>query len=302
MQSEQFLPNIACRTSTVASHFRAVERVILAMRERLDEPLSLEDLADIAVISPYHFDRVFRQIAGIPPCQFLGALRIQKAKRLLLTTPLSVTDICFEVGYNSLGTFITRFTQLVGLSPRRLRQLAKVVSASTARAFRSTTGRKSRAAFEDSGLRGTIGTNDDFDGSIFIGLFPTAIPQCKPIRCAFLASPGDFHLPSAPDGNYHLLAAGIAWSENPLGFLLADSSSMAVGSSQIELSSHDGRVQEDSELSLRPMQVTDPPLLIALPFLLSEALAVSDRLSESGAVRELIYEDVSKANFSTTFQ
>jgi AraC family transcriptional regulator len=307
MEQEQFLPNVACRASTVASHFRAVERVILAMRERLDEPLSLEDLADIAVISPYHFDRVFRQIAGIPPCQFLGALRIQKAKRLLLTTPLSVTDICFEVGYNSLGTFITRFTQLVGLSPRRLRQLAKVVSASSARAFRSAPGRKAKSSSEDAGLKGKIEATEAFDGSIFVGLFPTAIPQCKPVRCTFLASPGDFYLPPPPAGNYRLLAAGIAWSDNPLGFLLADSSSMSVGSAPVALSPEDGQVQGDSELSLRPMQVTDPPVLIALPFLLSEALALNEKMSEGAAKREpayedAMYEDLAKATVSTAFQ
>src|ERR1044072_6247332 len=117
MQACANAPVSASRPDTIASHYRAVERVILAMRERLDEALTLEDLAEVAIISPFYFDRIFRQITGIPPCQFLSALRMEAAKRLLLTSSLSVTDVCFEVGYNSLGTFTTRFTQLVGLPP-----------------------------------------------------------------------------------------------------------------------------------------------------------------------------------------
>src|ERR1700760_4201675 len=104
-----------CRKYTIASRGRPAERVILSMRECLDEPISLSDMADIACLSPYHFNRVFHQVTGLPPTKFLYALRLSTAKRLLLTTSLSVTDVCFEVGYNSLGTFTTRFTQLVGL-------------------------------------------------------------------------------------------------------------------------------------------------------------------------------------------
>src|SRR5438309_1587588 len=106
------------------AHSVAIERAILAMRERLQEPLSLQDMADIAHMSPYHFSRVFHRLIGIPPGEFLTALRLDAAKRLLLTTSLSVTDICFEVGYLSPSSFTTRFTQLVGLPPRQLRQVA----------------------------------------------------------------------------------------------------------------------------------------------------------------------------------
>src|SRR5690242_12380215 len=101
------------RPSTVAAHHEAVERVIRMMRDHLDEPLTLQEMSKIAYISPCHFNRTFRQITGIPPNQFFYALRLETAKRLLLTTDTSVTDVCFDVGYNSLGTFIRRFTGLV---------------------------------------------------------------------------------------------------------------------------------------------------------------------------------------------
>src|SRR5213080_3436753 len=110
---------------THAAHTQAVERVIQTMHTQLHEVLTLEDLASVACLSPSHFTRVFRRLIGIPPGEFLSALRLQAARRLLLTTSLSVTDICFEVGYNSIGSFTSRFTHLVGLSPRLLRQRAQ---------------------------------------------------------------------------------------------------------------------------------------------------------------------------------
>jgi transcriptional regulator GlxA family with amidase domain len=110
--------------ATAIAHCAAVKRVINVMHERLDEPFTLNDMSKIAYVSPYHFNRMFHQITGIPPCQFLYALRLETAKRLLLTTGVSVTDVCFDVGYNSLGTFIRRFTGLVGISPSRFRSFA----------------------------------------------------------------------------------------------------------------------------------------------------------------------------------
>ena len=70
-----------CRVDTIEARHRVVERVILKMREQLDEPFSLQEMAKIAYLSPFHFNRVFRQITGIPPTQFLYALRLEAAKQ-----------------------------------------------------------------------------------------------------------------------------------------------------------------------------------------------------------------------------
>src|SRR5947209_7203881 len=109
---------------TLVTQTQAVERAIQTMHTHLHEMLTLEDLASVAYLSPSHFHRVFCRLIGVPPGEFLAALRFQEARRLLVTTSLSVTDICFEVGYTSTGSFTSRFTQLVGLSPRLLRQRA----------------------------------------------------------------------------------------------------------------------------------------------------------------------------------
>lgn len=118
-------PLIGPRESTRVSWHQAVERAVQFMREHMADPLALEVLARAALLSPYHFNRVFRQVTGIPPGQFLTALRMAEGKRLLLTTSQRVTDVCFAVGFESLGTFTTRFGQLVGVAPQELRRLAE---------------------------------------------------------------------------------------------------------------------------------------------------------------------------------
>src|SRR5215470_9070629 len=106
------------RDSTVRSHYELVERVIVAMRNHLDEPLSVRSMARIAFASRHHFNRTFHRLTGVPPSQFLYALRLERAKRLLMQTRQKIIDICYEVGYNSVGTFTRRFTDLLGISPQ----------------------------------------------------------------------------------------------------------------------------------------------------------------------------------------
>src|SRR4051812_18015235 len=93
-----------------ATLHRRVARVLEAIREHPERVHTTHSLADVAALSPYHFNRVFRRTIGIPPAQYLCAVRIETAKHLLLATSLRVTDVCFDVGYSSLGTFVTRFT------------------------------------------------------------------------------------------------------------------------------------------------------------------------------------------------
>ncbi len=85
-------------------------------------------MSRVAYLSTFHFNRVFHQITGLPPAKFISAMRLDEAKRLLLNTNQSITDICFEVGYNSLSTFTRRFTQRVGLGPREFRYLAERIT------------------------------------------------------------------------------------------------------------------------------------------------------------------------------
>lgn len=260
-----------CRAGTVEMHRQAVERTIDSMDDHLAEDFSLGDMARIGYMSPYHFNRVFRQVTGVPPVRFLGARRLEMAKRLLLTTSMSVTDVCFEVGYNSLGTFTRRFTDLMGVPPNRFRALARP----------SLEGdlEEQLERFEDEPVRRGIGGRvviagglaSDFDGLIFIGLFKTAIPQGRPLACTILAQPGAYRLPLVADGGYHLFAIGVPWSPDPKSYLLYEDA-LRGGDPGLSLVVKDSRISGPTDLELRPPEPFDPPILMTFPVLVRERL------------------------------
>jgi transcriptional regulator GlxA family with amidase domain len=98
------------------------------VRDRIDrdyvQPLDVEALARGAHMSAGHLSREFKAAYGESPYSYLMTRRIERAMALLQATDLSVTDICFAVGCSSLGTFSTRFTELVGLPPSAYRREA----------------------------------------------------------------------------------------------------------------------------------------------------------------------------------
>ena len=81
------------------------------------EPLDLEALAAAAGVSKYHFLRCFAATYGKTPALYLAERRIERAQDLLRATNLTVTEVCHLVGYTSLGSFSSKFTQLVGTPP-----------------------------------------------------------------------------------------------------------------------------------------------------------------------------------------
>ncbi len=94
-------------------------------RDRIDReyarPLDVEALARTALMSSAHFSRQFRAAYGETPYGYLMTRRIERAQALLRRGDMSVTEVCFEVGCTSLGSFSTRFTQLVGETPTAYR-------------------------------------------------------------------------------------------------------------------------------------------------------------------------------------
>ncbi|MFD7326773.1 helix-turn-helix domain-containing protein [Streptomyces sp. NPDC059875] len=85
------------------------------------EPLDVPALARVALMSPGHFSRSFRAAFGETPYSYLMTRRIERAKALLRRGDLTVTEVCFAVGCTSLGSFSSRFTELVGESPSAYR-------------------------------------------------------------------------------------------------------------------------------------------------------------------------------------
>ncbi len=103
------------------------------VRDRIDreyaQPLDVEALARDAHMSSGHLSREFRRAYGESPYSYLMTRRIERAMALLRRGDMSVTDVCFEVGCSSLGTFSTRFTELVGVPPSVYRRQAAKATA-----------------------------------------------------------------------------------------------------------------------------------------------------------------------------
>ena len=263
---------IEVREDTLASHCKAVERVITSARGRLCEPISLRDMSRVAYLSTFHFNRVFHQVTGLPPAKFISAMRLDEAKRLLLNTNLSITDICFEVGYNSLSTFTRRFTQRVGLGPREFRYLAERMTPGSVESLCAHYAELAGRATLHPSVEGFVEASKPTGGPIFVGLFRVHIPQSRPVGGALVTSPGAFRIEPVPDGTYHLLAAALPRPADTLSYLLPDSSSLSVGTANGPVIVRQGRANGLFTISLRPMALTDPPLLISLPFLLADTL------------------------------
>jgi len=111
--------------SPQALHLRDLAR-LRRVRDRIDrdyeQPLDVESLAQGVHMSAGHLSRQFKLAYGESPYSYLMTRRIERAMALLRRGELSVTDVCFAVGCSSLGTFSTRFAELVGMSPSAYRK------------------------------------------------------------------------------------------------------------------------------------------------------------------------------------
>src|SRR5712691_10838797 len=117
---------------------RAVEdsnRRLLRARDAMDrtyaQPLDVPSMARIACVSEAHFIRIFRATFGETPHRYLQRRRVERSMYLLRETDRSITDICLDVGFSSLGTFSRTFRDIVGESPSDYRRHAAVPAAPT---------------------------------------------------------------------------------------------------------------------------------------------------------------------------
>ncbi|PWU48348.1 AraC family transcriptional regulator [Micromonospora globispora] len=250
----------------------AVERVIAAMRVNLGEPLTIDDMARTALFSKFHFSRIFQRVTGVSPGRFLSAMRLQEAKKLLVSTSLNVADISMRVGYRSVGTFSTRFTRSVGLSPTAYRRLG------------GYTPQIAQAGAHHSGstIRGrvTFGSGDP-GGFIFLGLFPDRIPEGRPVRCLVLDRPGAFRLDNVPEGTWYVLVQSVAAPpEVAVSHTFDGDQGLSVGTLG-PLTVPRGVAITGADVQLMPMRAMDPPVLLAL--LDVRKAALSESLRDSAA-------------------
>jgi AraC-like DNA-binding protein len=226
---------------------RAVERAIETMQQNLGERLTIDDMARSAMFSKFHFSRVFQRVTGVSPGRFLSAMRLEEAKRLLVTTSYTVADISHRVGYNSVGTFSSRFRSSVGVSPTTYRQLG---GTTLAIATDDHEGVPSAST-----VRGhVVAPPAELLGAVFVGLFPGRILQGPPVRYTVLSGPGAYVLQEVPLGTWYLMAYSMVPSA--------------------EATHHVGshgpiKIQPDvaariADVQLRRMRMVDPPVLMAM--------------------------------------
>jgi transcriptional regulator GlxA family with amidase domain len=103
--------------------YQRLSRVKEFMDDNYELPLDLDQLAQQACFSRFHFLRLFREVFHVTPHQYLMRTRIDRAKELLATGRQSVTDVCFEVGFQSHGSFSTLFRRYVGHPPISYRSM-----------------------------------------------------------------------------------------------------------------------------------------------------------------------------------
>ena len=108
---------------------------MLRARDAVDrayaEPLDISRLAQVAAVSDAHFIRTFRATFGETPHRYLQRRRVERAMFMLRETGRSITDVCLDVGFNSLGTFSRTFTEIVGVTPTDYRAQGSVINAPT---------------------------------------------------------------------------------------------------------------------------------------------------------------------------
>lgn len=251
------------KQETRAAHEQSVERAIAFMRDHLDEPLDLDALAKVAFVSKFHLVRIFESVTGTTPHNFLACLRIERAKNLLLTTDRGVAEICFDVGYSSLGSFSDGFKGAVGVCPSRFRALAS--SSGEVDCLRAIENFIRHQGQGDRLLTGFVEAPEGPTGFIFVGAFSNGAPQGVPDAGTIILGPGPFRIRAPRTSEFYLLAALIPFSGTFFSDPMRLQTSL-VGSRRVILAPGDNVCPA---LSLRKPRITDPPIVVSLFALLS---------------------------------
>ncbi|MUK88605.1 helix-turn-helix domain-containing protein [Ornithinibacillus sp. L9] len=253
------------------SNYTEIDEVIAFIHRNLDESLSLTRLAKHVSYSPFHFTRIFKERIGLTPHYYISSLRLQRAKDLLLKTDLSIRDIGLEIGQQSLGTFTTRFTERVGVTPSAFRNsLLQVPNhLSSLKKLNDWEGMNLSKQFP-SMVTGTIETPRVFKGIILIGLFEKPIPEGLPLYGTLLSSAGDFYFSDVRPGTYYLLATAVSFEMHATDILLPHRTLRAKSNTPITVAPYEDIPHQ--KIKLREPRLDDPPILISLPLLMRNFL------------------------------
>ncbi|MET3697567.1 helix-turn-helix protein [Bacillus oleivorans] len=255
----------------MTNRYSEIDEAITYIQQNIYEPLSLSQLASHVAYSPYHFTRIFKERIGLSPLYYVSSLRLQKAKELLLRTDLSIRDIGLEIGQQSLGTFTTRFTERVGMTPSQFRN-SIIQAEDHFQSLKSISNWSTLdpAAIQHNKIEGTVQSEIPFEGFILIGLFAKPIPEGPPIYGTLLPSLGNFCFTNVKPGTYYLMATSVSWGMQPTDIMLPYNTLRTRLKEPIFVPAHTSVLHRT--VTLHAPRMDDPPILISLPLLMNKFL------------------------------
>lgn len=252
----------------IADKYTEIDEVIAYIHKHIDEPLPLSRLARYVSYSPYHFTRIFKERIGLSPLYYVSSLRLQKAKDLLLRTNLNIRDIGLEIGQQSLGTFTTRFTERVGMTPSDFRNSTPQADNYFRTLRKLTDWRTSLPVLnQHARIEGTVLAEIPFEGVILIGLFARPIPEGFPLYGTVLSSLGEFCFTDVKPGTYYLMATSVSWGMKAMDFLLPHTTLRTRSKEPIIVRPYSSVPHQ--QVMLHVPRLDDPPILISLPLLMN---------------------------------
>lgn len=249
---------------------QAIAQVILQMKKAINGKVTLDEWADYASVSKYRLTTLFKLLTGIPPITFHNAEKIEIAKRLLVFESMSVTDVCFEIGFESMGSFVAKFSNSVGIPPGRYSremQNTKFVQIFSALVKNSL----SRQAGSDQKLKVHLKRPPEAGSSLLIAaLFDRPFPSGYPLAWRCISPFANTFSLAVPQIGYCLLAS---LPRFPDLSELVNFCPVLVGRTRIEPD------VDATSVQLRTPTLFDPPVTLAVPALFNREISQACNLS-----------------------
>lgn len=245
-------------------HRDVVSKVILNMKKVENSDVSLDEWADFACLSKFELISAFKKLTGIPPMTFHNAEKLEIAKKLLVFDKMPATQVCFEIGFESLGSFVTKFGSNVGITPANY---ARTMSAFGFAELFAHSLLSRRPVSRSAGTSIEVHFDEPrtaIKPSLIAAVFSRAYPSGTPAGWRFVPPTRRLALFHSGLTGYCLAASMPLW---PRLSELVNFHPALIGRSA--LTRTDGEIR----LMLRPPTIFDPPITLAIPALFCREFA-----------------------------
>lgn len=236
---------------------QAVAKVVGEMKKLTNSCVLLDEWADFVSLNKYELTTAFKKLTGIPPMAFHNAEKLEIAKRLLVFEQMSVTEVCFEIGFESVGSFVSKFTNCVGVSPGGY---ARVMSSTGFAGILVCALQKSkRARNSRQGIRVRLQPPVNQRAlSLIAAVFPRPFPSGYPAEWRFIPP---FCRVTTIDGGLTGYCLAASFPILPRLPELVNFQPALIGRRALE------KTDADVSIELRTPTIFDPPITLAVPAL-----------------------------------